>query len=133
VFYNGKFYALDLVLGPINLAQLKPTVLETYQERRQCFIASSLAELKQRITQAGPASPELVEVGYKGFNLVAYRGRVYGLALTLGSVDLRRLETGTLEGYHQSGQCFIGASLEDVKQHIAQANKLGVPDRIASG
>jgi hypothetical protein len=60
----------------------------------------------------------LIETDYQGFNLVAYRGKVYGLALALGPVDLPYLDAQTLHGYEERGQCFVGESLEEVKQRI---------------
>lgn len=66
------------------------------------------------------SGPRLVEKNYRGFNLVIYLGEVYALAQTLGPLDLVQIGASTLKDYHARGQCFVGATLDEVKQAIAQ-------------
>lgn len=120
VTYRGKVYGLAQSLGDLDLTRLDAPTLNTYQDRGECVIGTSLEEAKRLIAQVGPAWPELIEAGYQGFNLVAYRRKVYGLALLLGHLDITRLDDPTLRAHQEQGLCFIGRSMEEVKQLIRQ-------------
>jgi len=62
--------------------------------------------------------PMLLETGYKGFNIVLYRGSFYGLSLKLGPVHLQELEAEEKARLVERGLCAIGASIQDVKAAI---------------
>lgn len=115
VRYQKNFYALAKTLGHINLNALDEQTLIKHQESQQCFIGKTLEETKRQIDQL---SPELIEEGYFGFNLVYYKGKYYALAQTLGTVDLTSLDQDYLDIYYNNNQCRIGASLFEAKNLV---------------
>jgi hypothetical protein len=50
-FHHGLFYALDRSLGRIDFLTVSPDELRRLQDERKCFVAASLAELKERLNQ----------------------------------------------------------------------------------
>lgn len=64
--------------------------------------------------------PELVEEGYRGFNLVRYRQEYYALAQSLGPLDLQKVDEASLKRLQQSRHCVIGKSLDEAKQILNQ-------------
>ncbi len=72
----------------------------------------------------------IVEQGYKEFNILMYKGRLYGLAQKLGCVGLSTVNGHTLEELQQNGTCVIGNSLEEVKQLIEQLHTNKIETRL---
>lgn len=56
VSYRNKFYALAQTLGPVDLTKLDKRTLCLYQERGQCFIASTIHEIKELVDSSGSLS-----------------------------------------------------------------------------
>lgn len=56
--------------------------------------------------------PKLIEEGYKGFNVILYDNKFYGLAQDEGEFDIRKVEN---KGYKR---LFVGRSVNEVKQLI---------------
>ena len=128
VFFRGRFLALDLRLGHVDLIHIVQGTLDSYARQGQYFIARSFAEVRQMIEAHGPPFPVLLEEDYGGFNLVALGKDVYGLAISLGPLDLSKLDSATRDDYCASGKCVIGKHIDDVKFMI---NKLNEPDHIS--
>jgi len=63
---------------------------------------------------------QLVEEGYKGFNIIRWRDSFYALAQSLGPLDLPQVKEPVLREYLKRGRCFIGNSLEGVKRFVDQ-------------
>lgn len=122
VAYQQQVFGLALTLGVVDLAQVSASTLAAYQAQGACFVGASLEAVKQAIAKFSPPSPMLIEENYLGFNLVAYQQQVFGLALTLGPVDLGLLDTETLATYQSQGVCVVGATAEAAKRLIAQQN-----------
>lgn len=121
ILYKGKFYALAAALADIDPAKLDEYTLDSYQQRGQYFMATSLDEIRQTIDQfIDHISPELVEESYYRFNIVRYRGIFYALAQALGPVDLTQLDKHVLSEYQKSSQCFMANSAEEVKGLVSQ-------------
>jgi radical SAM protein with 4Fe4S-binding SPASM domain len=55
--------------------------------------------------------PSLAEENYKGYNIISFRGRFYGLAQGEGRLDLNRVGA---EGY----RCVVGESPQEVKELV---------------
>lgn len=56
--------------------------------------------------------PKLIEEGYKGFNIILYDNKFYGLAQNEGEFDIRKVEK---KGYRR---LFVGMSVNEVKHLI---------------
>jgi SAM-dependent methyltransferase len=63
-------------------------------------------------------TPELVESGYQGFNLVRYQSKVFAIALALGHVNLTQLGDKDRRDFCVAHRMFIGESLDEVKKAI---------------
>ncbi|MHC4743242.1 MAG: hypothetical protein ACYS8Z_15110 [Planctomycetota bacterium] len=110
-------------------------------EYEKCFSANSMAYVKKAInaslqskTQAMDASnwePRLIEDNYRGFNIIRFGDRYYGLAQELG--------TFKPESYHNNDYygCCRATSAEEVREMIdesaARSNKSGEPILIEEG
>lgn len=80
--------------------------------------------IPQHLTCQSP--PPLMKENYKGYNIVQYLDRYYGLSRTLGPIDLTLAEDQTLRHYQSAGLCVIGRFLEETEQMIDQ---MSVPGR----
>ena len=84
---SGQFFAVAKSIGPIDLFEdrligldLPPVLLR----------GSSLEEVRTRaecLSSPAPAEPRLMDT-YDGYNLVAYRGRMFALDQAIGDIDL---------------------------------------------
>jgi putative sugar O-methyltransferase len=119
VRFKRVFYALAQDLGAIDLVIVDPKTLLQHQESGRCVIGNNPEDLKDLINKTGYlASPNLVEEGYMGFNIVRYRHSYYALAQALGPVDLTIIEEQQLEKYHDRSLCFTGNSHDEVKRLV---------------
>ncbi len=74
-------------------------------------------------------SPVLVEENFKGFNIVHYKTKYYGLSQFLGTVDVACLNKKDLKEYGEQGKCVVTSSFEQAKQlveQVASQNKVSI-------
>jgi len=67
---------------------------------------------------AAAEAPVLAEEGYRGFNIVRYRGSYYGLRQGLGPIDLASVSTSALQGLEAQRDCVVNPTLEGCRQRI---------------
>ena len=63
-------------------------------------------------------TPILMEIGYHGFNIVAYGNLLFALSQTLGHVDLTTLQNKVLKEYLIQNNCYIAHTIDDIKKNI---------------
>ena len=68
--------------------------------------------------------PQLLELGYKGFNLVHYQARYLAMAQTLGHVHLQEQDQEAMERMVRNGSCIISHSLQELKMKIDAAGAI---------
>ncbi len=64
--------------------------------------------------------PQLIEQGFRGFNLVRYAGKIFALAQSLGPFDLVGASEEVLLKHQADGRVFVADFLTEVKQRIEQ-------------
>jgi hypothetical protein len=75
-------------------------------------------------TSSRTLNPLLVEEGYKGFNIVAYMGKFYAVAQSLGRIDFSDINIeDLLQGYRDKSQCFVGRSIFEAK-HLLDKHRI---------
>src|SRR5258707_15884454 len=79
IAYQGQVFALAAGLGSIDLGQLTYAHLQSLRRQGVCFVSDSIEAAKTQVAQATPYWPDLIEINYGGYNLVAYRGRFYAV------------------------------------------------------
>jgi hypothetical protein len=118
------YYAIAQDLGPIDVTSLGSATVTDLQNARRLFLADSLQDALCQVDRAdGQSVPELVSEGYRGFNIVAYNNRFYGLAQVLGPVDLARMPPRTFGTHQGRGLCVVGASLAEVKRQVGEVSR----------
>ena len=133
VRHGGRFCGLSLRLGAVDLSRTCVATLREFQEQRLCFVAASIAELKQQIAEHGyRLSPELLEQGFHGFNLVAFQDRVFALATKLGAVNLPGADEATLSAWQAAHTCFVAESVAGLKAQIEEFVAPAAPSDVAS-
>jgi len=65
--------------------------------------------------EPGPSEPCLIEEGYKGYNIVAFRGGYYGLGQGEGAFDVDKVNSNEYK------RCFAGGSVAEVKGLIDES------------
>jgi predicted O-methyltransferase YrrM len=65
-----------------------------------------------------PPGPRLVKEGYRGFNFVLYGEMYYGLAQSLGPVDVTQLSESTVRIWERKGLCRVGSSAEELQESV---------------
>jgi hypothetical protein len=121
VRWRTSFFAIAQDCGPVDVTSLESAKVAELQAAQRLFVAESLTEAMRRVDRAGGRRfPELVCEGYRGFNIVAYGDRFYGLAQALGHVDLTTMPPNALEQYEGRGLCLVGDSLAEVKARLAE-------------
>jgi len=65
-------------------------------------------------------SPVLVKENFKGFNIVHYKTKYYGLSQSLGAIDVTCMSRKECKEYVEQGKCVVGSSFEEAKQLVEQ-------------
>jgi hypothetical protein len=117
VRYQGRDYAVARVLASSDLSSLSPDALHDFQEKGLCLSATSVAELWVAIWQVISARPELLKENGE-FNLVAFRGKVFALAKSLGPFDLTRTTPKELTKHEQRGLVLTGSTEDEIRGRI---------------
>ena len=101
VSYEGFVYGLPQALGPIDLTQTDAIEIEgVIRDVSRQVVENEILDLIAARRFKGPSTPtgaELLEL-IEDYNLVRYRGYVYGLPRSLGSIDLTTTDVTDLEG-----------------------------------
>jgi hypothetical protein len=121
ILHLDKYYGMAQSLGSLDLTQMEEQILEKYKTDGTCVVGKELDETKRLIdTLDFKSSPELVEEGYRGFNVVRYKRDVYAISLSLGPVDLPEIEASVLKRYQEGRQVLIASTIAEVKEAIDQ-------------
>ena len=116
ILYLDKYYGMAQSLGSLDFTQMEEQILERYKADGTCVVGKELDETKRLIDKLDfRSTPELVEEGYWGFNIVRYKREAYAISLSLGPVDLTRVEPSTLQRLQKTGNCFIAGTVAEVK------------------
>jgi hypothetical protein len=62
--------------------------------------------------------PLLIEEGYRGYNLIYYRGQLHAIAQYLGPFQLNEGSEQRLRRWQEAGVCFVASTLAEVKQRV---------------
>ena len=100
--FRQRFYALPQRLGEVDLTQFEPKQLESFVSATNLKDLKNLLVLgekgyKDALRRVGAMAPEvdygrLLFEGYRGFNLVAYEGKVLAIEMAVGPIDVRDAE-----------------------------------------
>ncbi len=128
VGYKGNVYAV-LQGVDLDVTLINKHNLETSKEKRECFVAGSIDEVRRVIDQKGVSIPR--DLGYyKDYGLVGYKGNVYavlqGVDLDVTLINKRNLETSK-----EKGECFVTGSIDEVKRVIDQKG-ISIPKLLES-
>jgi SAM-dependent methyltransferase len=129
--YDGGWYGVATVLGSVDLAHLSEEQWAEWRAQGLILVESSQEALKRRIASLEVLpSPVLVESDYHGYNLLRYRDRAYGLALTAGSRDLAALSPQELAVLEQQQLCVVDRSVDLLKRRILLADYRFSPELV---
>ncbi|MEQ8226118.1 MAG: hypothetical protein ABRQ37_27640, partial [Candidatus Eremiobacterota bacterium] len=119
VTYKNKYYGLSMSLGSIDLTTTDEKTISEYEKQYKCVVTSSPEETKHMIDKiTNPLEAKLVEEKFHGFNIVSYKNMYYGIALSIGQVDIPKLDKKTSEDYRKQKKCFIADTTDKVKHLI---------------
>ncbi len=122
VRWQRDCYAVHQVLGPMDLTTVPESILQDNLERGTIVIGGSPKEVKKKVDdQARLGSCRealLVETGYRGFNLVLWRGDYYGFNQSLGPRDLRTIPESFIQDQMKRKAILVGHSLQEVKKKV---------------
>ncbi|MCK4602634.1 MAG: glycosyltransferase family 2 protein [Phycisphaerae bacterium] len=115
LFFGGRFYGLSQGEGAFDIAR------QQSGEYELCLEGETIEEVKRLIDKL-PAcqvpGQELLEEGYRGFNILRFRGRFVALDQELGPVDCK---TTNLDKYRRQGRCCIADGMQEVKRCVDEA------------
>lgn len=103
--WEGSFRAPDNS-GPVSIAAFA-------QEFDDDYLARVLAQ-----EELFPSSPTPVLEGYRGHDIVFYRGRLYALAEEIGDLCVNEIDEAQLWQHQDAGRCFVAPSLPEVKELV---------------
>jgi hypothetical protein len=145
--YRKKYYALASTLGPIDLTRISEEELRIFQNNRTIAIADSLKNvkrvvddytligtkqlvpsikneninnIKKALSDVVRATPTLIEIGYKKYNILLYNKKYYGIYQSLAFKDISEASEKKLQDYQNSGMCYIANTIEETRQMIDQ-------------
>jgi len=118
VDYRGQFYGVPQSLGPLDLSK------EEDRKHKEIIVSKDRKEIEKLIDKAiqsrpkaqpkekaADRSPKLIQ-SYKGYNIVEYNNRFYGVPQSLGILDLRKEEDRNRDGI------LVGKDIEEIKTLI---------------
>ena len=122
VRHRGQYCAVSLSCGAVDLDATAEATFQTWRQQRLYLTAGTMEALKEQIIASGyRLSPELLEAGYHGYNLVGFRDQVFALHCSLGQVDLASLSDETLGQLQQTRKCVVGQSTQEVMDALEAA------------
>ena len=86
---------------------------------RKDFDDGRLSEILNRADSFRSAY-RLVAEDYLGYRVASWRGRLFALARSLGSIDPRETDGRTLRRLQDAGDCFIGGTLGAIEERVAR-------------
>ncbi len=113
--YGKRFLAISRTLGEVDIASAAEEELKKYKERGLCAEADDPAEVKRLVDDLSHLYPELVEEGYRGFNIIAYNRCFYAVSQDAGPMDLKALDNDRLKELKRSGRCVIAGTREKAR------------------
>lgn len=116
--HADKFYALANALGSHDLGRIGPEMARPLKRRGAYVVADSIQDLWTAIAGAMRLTPRLVQEGYRGFNLVEQRGRLWAFSHVLGPLDLVHLNSCELERMIENQDCLVADDIDKLKQAI---------------
>jgi len=114
---NGRYYAIPSQTVQADLKRMihrrySPTLFsESYDELVHKILTFSFDRIEQTTNFIPP--PELIEEGYKGFNIILYDDRLYGLAQDEGAFDIRKVQQKKYK------RCVAGRSVAEIKTLVS--------------
>jgi len=72
-----------------------------------------------RISDYAPL-PNLIAENFRGFNIIHYKTKYYGLPQSLGAIDVACLSKKDLKEYSEQSKCIVGSSFEEARQLVEQ-------------
>jgi radical SAM protein with 4Fe4S-binding SPASM domain len=117
VKYNGRFWALPLTLGHLNITR------EADRRKPGILSADTVDELKAACGPPIDLSPVLLE-SLNGYNLVAYDGQFWAIPVAFGPYDLTQPENQTRDGI------IVSPSLDHLQQKCAPFPMLPKAQRV---
>jgi len=122
VHFRARYFGIATSAGIIDLTTItKDETLDAMQTEKTCVISSTLAEVKcliDEVVVSNTKLPMLLESGYKDFNIMALRGKFYGIIQSIGDCDLAELSDETLDAMQTEKTCVIGSSMTEIKRLI---------------
>lgn len=126
VYAGGQYIVLDQRIGSIDLSiEANRTQDGVYTGFGSCEDAVAFVIIKESQVRAKTSTCEskqvyseilmIVKENYKGFNIVAYNGKYYAVAPSLGRIDFTSAD---LKTYEDSLQFAVGESIDDAMQLV---------------
>ena len=93
VRHRSVYVAVAQVVGAIDLARAATDDIADLRERGLWFEADTVSALRQRVQSLGDhwLRAELLQEGYRGFNIIAFAGRYHALAQNVGVTNVAAL------------------------------------------
>lgn len=113
VGYKGDVYGLHHSLGPFDLTKAPPEEIEKHRQNELLLVEPSLNEAR---AQVDFLTPQLVQEGYKYFNIVKYKSKHYAVAQALGAIE--DWSTYDFNRHIVAGKCFISDSIGEAEKMI---------------
>ena len=121
VRYRGRVWAVSQQLGPIDVSRVDRQQLQAYRDAGTILLATTVDEarrLADRLSPAAARQPQLIESGYRGFNIVRVGPAVVALAQRIGPVDLSTMTEAALASLVGAGHCVVAGSLVDARSGV---------------
>ena len=99
VIYKQMNYDFSFV------GSIEPEIADLIRSGRKTFVTNM-------------SEPVLIEEGYKGYNIVKFGKKYYGLAQEIGEIDFMQISQKALSCYCDLGKCFIESSIPAVKEKV---------------
>jgi hypothetical protein len=120
VKYEGQFVALASTVSSSDVSAFSRQTINEYRLQGLWLEDATVGALKERLVILGsyrmPA--ELVETGYRGFNLLTHGGRYVAVSQALGAMDLCRVSSASIEEFRTQWQWFEAPTLADLKREL---------------
>ncbi len=135
VEFQGTYFALARLLGPVDVMQIDETWLSR-KTPREVLVSRNLDDLTRRIDELpNPSSappdvtepaPKLIEQGRRGFNIVEFDGTYFAVARSLGPINVAEIEVSRLSG-KTPREILVNRNLDDLIRQIDEFPESAAP------
>ncbi|MBM4070481.1 MAG: hypothetical protein FJ271_16225 [Planctomycetes bacterium] len=130
VHQHGQAHAVARSVDVHDLSMLEPGRLRELQDRGLCLTGDSVADVWVAISRSLSVRPELIQSNLRGYDLVAFRGKIFARSRAFEIADIDRIAVQHFPELERREKLYVSDSLADARAWVERITYRLRPKRI---